>query len=211
MNTDDALVLLALAASIDNRKPSRAAGEQWAHALSDIPLDPDCKTAVTLYYGTAGDVGERRWLQPHHVRTIRASIRADRIDQSHALYEGQPSEGPAEFLDRRRAQLAAAAEGHLGTQPIRAALNGPPHPAVGEHLGHAVQYLPDLIRADLEATVPGWAKRAEKDELAIACPVELCRARPRRDCTRPTGARRKTSHPSRIDLWAAQQAQPHTA
>lgn len=212
MNTDDAKVLLAYAAAIDNRKPSEAAADAFADALADIPLDEDCRTAIATYYGTPLPGGERHWLQPHHVRSIRAAIRADRVTAAHPLYEGEPTETGSDFVARRRQQLAAAANGQLPAQPIRAALEGPPHPTVAAALGSAFQpvpgpYVPEQVRADLVAAVPGLATRyAHLPELAIPCPVPSCRARPRRPCHTPSGRELHAgSHPSRRDAYAAQQ------
>jgi hypothetical protein len=81
MNPIEAAQLLTHAAAFDNRKPSAAAAQAWAAALHDVPLDDDAIAAVARYYGCDDPQATgQRWIQPHHVRTHRKAIRAERLD-----------------------------------------------------------------------------------------------------------------------------------
>ena len=80
MNPTEAAQLLAHAAAFDNRKPSAAASQAWSAALHDVPLDDDAYAAVARYYGVEDpQASGQRWMQPHHVRTHRKTLREARI------------------------------------------------------------------------------------------------------------------------------------
>lgn len=82
MNKADAAKLLAFAAAFDQRTIGDADVHAWALALADLPWDDTAREAIAAFYGTTGPHGapeERRFIQPHHVRTGRARIRHDRL------------------------------------------------------------------------------------------------------------------------------------
>jgi hypothetical protein len=211
-------MLLGHIAAFDRRTIGEVDARAWAAALNDIPLDPDTLDAVARFFGTAPKDGEsQRWIQPHHVRTIRAGIRADRIAAAHLLHEAAPDETPAQFIAHRRQQLAAAGDGHIPPATIRQALTGPPHPSVAGAVravpplpsDQPPPYVPAMARDALVEAVPGFARDGHKHpELAVACPKESCRAQPWKPCKRPAGkGQRGTAHGSRQDAWAAGKAQ----
>ncbi|KAA6211757.1 hypothetical protein [Streptomyces filamentosus] len=73
-----------------------------AAALKNVPFDQDAKDAVVRYYSTTPKNPETRlWIMPHHVRDLRAKIRAERLENF--AYEGDPDETPKEYLARYRA------------------------------------------------------------------------------------------------------------
>lgn len=73
MTPTEAAALLAVAAGLDNRKPSAEAAESWAKALGNLPL-ADCREAVYAHYRESTE-----WLMPAHVsRRVRA-MRTERL------------------------------------------------------------------------------------------------------------------------------------
>lgn len=84
MDRSEAAELLAFAAAYDQRTVGRADVEAWAMAMTKatVPLDETTREAVVEYYtetppAEAGDMG-RRFIQPHHVVSIRRRIRTAR-------------------------------------------------------------------------------------------------------------------------------------
>ena len=125
MNANEAAELLAHASGFDNRKPSLAAAVAWASALHDIPLDADTKAAVAAYYTTPPqNPGDKLWILPHHVRTLRTKIRSARL--ANFQYEPIAGETVAEYMARYRGQVQAIASGHVPAPAGRPALAGGP-------------------------------------------------------------------------------------
>ncbi|MFI1796542.1 hypothetical protein ACH427_04175 [Streptomyces sp. NPDC020379] len=181
--------LLAHCAAFDNRQPSRAASEGWSAALRDVPFDEDALAAVARYYGTPPrDPGQRLWIQPHDVRTLRKTIRSERLENF--SYDGDPDESPQQYLTHRRHQLAAVASGRQPSPSARPALTGPPHPQLArflEGVGHTVE---NGSAAEQVAAVrrPG--------PLGRDCPT--CSARTGRPCRTP-GGKPRAAHRHRVD------------
>ncbi|MGW3072329.1 zinc finger domain-containing protein [Kitasatospora sp. NPDC001132] len=217
MDAIEATKLLAHAAAFDNRKPSKAASIAWAEALKDIPADSDAFAAVAKFYSQPsrdGDLDSTRWIQPHHVRTLRKEIRDERIPDGAFTYPlPAGSETGAEFVARRRQQIAAIADGRLEAEPIRQ-LTGGPHPSVADALT-GVGRMPEHVREALADALPGRKAREEArlrgdaDALAVPCP--WCQAAAGDPCKRRRGARgdkpgtwfhRTTAHPGRVDAAA---------
>ncbi|WP_181785370.1 zinc finger domain-containing protein [Streptomyces phytophilus] len=186
MTPDDAKQLLAACAAFDNRQPSAIAARAWAHALPDITLDNDAIAAVARYYGTPpAKPGDRLWIQPHDVRTLRAQIRAERL--ANFTYEPPPGDADPRYLERLRGQLDATASGTTAAPTTAPALEGGPHPDVAEQLEHVGRTVPDRDDPD---TPP--IKRP--GPLGIACPK--CAAPTGRPCRLPSGTERRP-HPAR--------------
>lgn len=134
MTPAEAARLLAAASAFDNRDPnSEAAAKAWAFALADIPLDDDAFAAVARFYSQPepnGEVGGRRWIEPHQFRAVRKKIRAARSSTGVLIDDGIPDETAAQFLARRRAAERAHGDGDMaGLTPLRmlgaAPANGP--------------------------------------------------------------------------------------
>jgi hypothetical protein len=197
----EAAVLLAHAASFDNRQPSEAAAEAWAAALHDVPLDNDAKAAVAAYYTTAPqNPNERLWILPHHVRTLRTKIRNARLENFQ--YEPLPDETVGEYLARYRGQVQAIASGRIAAPTGRLALEGGPSQG---------------FMAELEAR--GWegnrAVPGDEDEptvevidtvrrsgpLGVVCPM----------CAAEIGFPCKSSHATKKHPLGKPLAKPHTA
>jgi hypothetical protein len=206
----DAAELLALIAAFDRRTIGEADARAWSAALRDIPLDDDTRTAVADHYGVTNE-----WMKPAHVKQLRARIREARIGAAHPVYE--PPQGDyetgAEFTERRRAQLAAAADGTLPAQSITQALDAaPPREvlALVAGVGRSVDenqprpYVAPEVRAEARASLPN--NRAALVELAVACPNEQCRAGVRRLCKNSRGSELRNVHGRRRDAYAVEYA-----
>ncbi|MFJ6215100.1 hypothetical protein ACIQGZ_17450 [Streptomyces sp. NPDC092296] len=221
MNPSEAATLLGHIAAFDRRTVGEVDARAWAAALHDLPLDRDALDAVARFFGTPPkDPGGRRWIEPHHVRTMRTAIRAERIDAANLVHEPHPDETTSEFLTRRRAQLAAAGDGRIPPRPIRHALEGDPHPRVLKAIEGVIRivpplpseqpppYVPEMARRTLAESVPRYADRYLRwPELAVACPRPECRAKERNACRRPSGKPlREGTHPARRAAWVTQAA-----
>jgi len=204
MTPADAAELLTLCAAFDRRTIGESDARAWAYALRDIPLDDDTRDAVADHYGRT-----EAWITPAHVRKIRAGLRTQRIETAHPVYDGHPDESSVEFTERRRAQLAAAADGTLPSRTIGQALDAAPSRAVlalAAGVGRSVDdeprpYVAPETRAAIRKTLPG--RRAALVELAVACPNEQCRAAVRRLCKSSRGVELRTGvHGARRDAYA---------
>ncbi|MFE3049568.1 hypothetical protein ACFXIY_21250 [Streptomyces albidoflavus] len=202
MNAKEAAALLAHASGFDNRQPSVAAAQAWAAALPDVPLDQDARDAVAAYYSTPPqNPGDKLWILPHHVRTLRTKIRNARLENFQ--YEPRPDETTAEYLARYRGQVKAIASGAVAPPTNRPQLTGGPHrnftaelEARGWRPGRDV---PDSDEAALVDTV----RRA--GPLGVKCPQ--CKAALGRPCKQPggntkqpMGRPRRTPHAARTAL-----------
>ncbi|MEX2984557.1 hypothetical protein [Streptomyces sp. C36] len=189
MTPADAAELLALCAAYDRRTIGEADAHAWARALRDIPLDHDTRTAVAEHYARTD-----QWITPARVREVRARIRETRIGATHPVYDGNPEETGAEFVERRRAQITAAADGTLPTRTITHAIGAGPRRdvlALAASIGHAVDeperpYMPAAIVEQLAEQGFG-ARRRAFPELDVACPLHTCRARKGSRCKAPSG------------------------
>jgi hypothetical protein len=199
---DEAARLLAACSAFDNRQPSEIAKQAWAAALRDIPLDNDTFEAVARYYSAPAAPGEtgRRWIEPHHVRTTRSKIREERLGPTIPAYEPPPvPETGADFINRRRAQLQAIADGRETAIPI-GELTGGPHRTIAQQLASIGRTIPDdnepYMPADFREQV---GMEARPPELRIPCPKDGCKAPARQPCKTPHGRRRSQAHQARID------------
>lgn len=190
MNRTEAARLLLYAAAFDNRRPSEAAAQAWADALPDVPLDDDARAAIARYYATPPkNPDDRRWIQPHDIRTHRRAIRSARAE--HFVYTPPTDDNDPRYLDRYRRQLNAVASGQVPAPPALP-MRGAPHRNVTEALAGIGRPIPDEIDA---VRRPG--------PLGVECP--RCQAPIGRPCRLPgatqrtgIGKERPTPHPARI-------------
>jgi hypothetical protein len=192
VNRSEAAKILTKASAFDNRDPnSEAAATAWAEALTDIPADPDAYAAVSRFYSdsTGIEAGGRRWMEPHHLRTIRRKIRAERLGSSGAVvYDGNPDESPTEYLASRRQQIDETASGRIQVPSVLAAIG--PTPAngprpLGEEDIRALRQQKDLARfmRDGKANATATCEQRKRlvlqyDDLAqqlTKAPMELAR------------------------------------
>ncbi|MCA6093470.1 hypothetical protein LE181_15040 [Streptomyces sp. SCA3-4] len=205
MTPADAAELLALAAAFDRRTIGEADAHAWARALRGIPLDHDTRNAVAEHYAHT-----EQWITPARVREVRARIRENRIGAAHPVYDGNPGETGAEFVERRRAQITAAADGTLPARPITHAIGaGPKHDvlALAAGVGRSVDeeptpYIDPTTRAAMRKTLP--SKRPALVALAVACPRETCRASKNSRCKNGRGDVLGTVHGRRRDAYAVE-------
>lgn len=216
MTPSQAAKLLGHAAAFDRRTVGEAEARAWAAALEDVPADADTFAAVARFYGTPPRDGEgRKWLEPHHVRTIRRQIRGERHGETISAYvPGDPDETPHEFTSRRRAQLIAIGDGRAEPVPVRQLAGGPApsvaaalegrvrdvNAAVGDPGGRERPYMPERFREQV-------GLRPRPAELSVPCPPVDggCGARERQACITPRGKRRATVHTARQRALAAAQ------
>lgn len=219
MTPADAAELLTLCAAFDRRTVGEADARAWAAALNAIPLDDDARAAVARHYAETD-----RWITPAHVLQQRAKIRRDRLDRANVLYAGRPDETGAESITRRRALLAAVADGRIEPQTVpqalglapgtapRALTGGPARdPELEARLAAIGRTIPDEVAEQLRPFRPVRAQREAlarhglPDPLDVACPYERCLAPAGEPCRQGKNhaRRRSTPHPSRLEAATA--------
>jgi hypothetical protein len=182
VNAAEAVRLLAHCSAFDNRQPSEAAATAWAAALHNMPADQDAFAAIARFYGTPPPrPGERLWIQPHDVRTIRQQIRDERLTG----FRYEPAAGddnPERYLTNLRQQREAVASGRraaTGTPELA----GGPHPAVAARiaeLGTIGRHVPGGDEPD---------RPARRGPLTVPCPQ--CQAPLGRPCRTPGTAKKR--------------------
>ncbi|MFK3734033.1 hypothetical protein ACI2LJ_27630 [Streptomyces sp. NPDC088090] len=191
MNQREASMLLACCAAFDNRQPSDAAIQGWAAALHNVPFDQDAKDAVVRYYTTTPKNPETRlWIMPHHVRDLRAKIRAERLE-NFAYEPPDPDETPHEFLARYRGQLEAVASGAVPAPSTAPMLEGGPHPVLAELISGAVP----AVNADGATEHRPAVERRATGPLGVICPD--CNAAIGRPCKSSWRRKPRAPHPAR--------------
>lgn len=93
MTPAEAQMLLGIAASFDNRKPSEEAAIAWSHALNGYRFE-DCRDAIVTHYRASSE-----WLMPAKVIAEVKRIRSKRIEE-HAPLTPPPA---PEHLDEAEA------------------------------------------------------------------------------------------------------------
>ncbi|MFI1182593.1 hypothetical protein ACH4UT_23980 [Streptomyces sp. NPDC020799] len=221
MTPADAAELLALCAAYDRRTIGETDAHAWARALRDVPLDHDTRNAVAEHYGHT-----EQWITPARIREVRARIRENRIGATHPVYDGNPGETGEQFVERRRAQITAAADGTLPARTITQAIGVGPRRdvlALAAAVGHAVDapespYMPTDVAEQLAEQGYG-ARRRAFPELEVDCPHETCRARRNSRCKTPSGRelrdhthdKRQRAYTERVSRVMCQPPAPRTA
>lgn len=119
MHKSEASALLTFASAYDQRKIGAADVEAWALAMTraGVPNDESTRDAIVEYYtGTPpseeGEIG-RRFIQPHHVVSLRQRIRTERARR---LPMPCPNDAPGVSEgDEIRAIERAMADGRITT------------------------------------------------------------------------------------------------
>jgi hypothetical protein len=182
MNANEAAELLAHCSGFDNRQPSIAAAKSWAAALHDLPLDQDTRNAVAAYYTTPPQhPGERLWILPHHIRTLRSKIRSKRLENFQ--YEPLPDETVSEFMARYRSQVQAIASGRVAAPTGQLALAGNPSKEFVRELETRGWSVGRAVSDSDEEQLADTVRRA--GPLGIECPT--CAAAVGRPCKTPGG------------------------
>lgn len=184
----------------------------WATVLTDVPYDYAVH-AVGQHYANSPFTIRPADIASRWAADVRSRL-ARHTDPIPAVDPDDDATWRAQLLATRR----AVAHGHIEPTP-HAIAAGPPV-AIAEltaGIGRTVPrkdktcpYLPPALRADLAASIPGWAEReaarqaGDADLLSIVC--TWCRAEVGQQCRRrKTGKdragwhRRAQPHPSRAD------------
>lgn len=191
--TDNVLELLASANVLN--KLEEIGPDVWSAALGDLEY-ADCMHAA------ANLVRTHQWVKIADVRQAVHELRAARIEASAPVYEppqGDIFETGAEFIQRRRRQLQAAADGRLPPLASRPVLDGPPHPSVVGVLAGAFQEVPGET-GDAQPVDEAVATLRRRGALRVDCPE--CQARLGQPCK--TAYRKKhRPHPHAARIAAA--------
>ena len=117
MRKSEASEALTFAAAFDQRTIGNADVEAWALALAAVPWDDSTRQAIADYYSAPAadyDRDNRRFIQPHHVRTGRTRLRTDRLAR---VVEPAPNTvDGVDYCDELRALRRAIADGHIPDQ-----------------------------------------------------------------------------------------------
>ncbi|MFJ9029773.1 hypothetical protein ACIRQP_14815 [Streptomyces sp. NPDC102274] len=180
----------------------------WAGILTDVPYDYAVR-AVQKHYAKS------TWpILPADIATKWAATVRDRMLRD---VDPTPPVDPDNATAYRHALAAHRRAVITGQQPViehQALTTGPEAAEVEARMAKLGDYLTTEARDALAAYRPAAAARAsairagQPDALAVACPVETCRAYAGRPCTRPgRGGTRHTltegAHPSRTEAATA--------
>lgn len=201
MTPSEAAQLLGHCAAFDNRTVGKVDARAWSAALNDVPFDDDAVAAVAAFYGTPPkDPGQRLWIQPHNVRTLRSRIRSARLENFQ--YEPVADESPAEFLARYKGQVQAIASGSVAGPSGQPALEGGPSREFMRELearGWEGNRTVDGDERVVEAELIDSVRRS--GPLGIECPA--CQAAIGKPCKAPGASEKQPMGKPRL--------KPHTA
>jgi hypothetical protein len=176
--------------------------DAWHDVLGPYRLEDARQAAANL-------AGRQPFVSPGEIATEIRRIRDARIgDTPPAYLPPAGDETGAEYVARRRAQLAAIGDGREQPVPI-GALTGGPAPDVAARLRHMlarVGEMPDHIRTEITEATGGQygAVKARFPELAVPCPHPKCRALRHMPCKTERGReRRESTHDQRQAAYAA--------
>lgn len=175
----------------------------WAGILADVPYDY-ALTAAQKHYAKS------TWpILPADIATQWAATVRDRMQRDvDPAPPVDPDNEPA-YRAALAAHRRAVATGQQAPVDHKMLTSGPAAEEVERRLKALGQYIPTTVDEALAEYRPQRAARitairaGQPDALAVACPVETCRAAAKTACTRPgKGGRRHQlgqPHPSRID------------
>jgi hypothetical protein len=176
--------------------------DAWHDVLGAYRLDDARQAAANL-------AARQPFISPGEIVPEIRRIRDSRIGSDQPAYEPPPEgETGAQYIARRRQQLAAIGDGREKPIPV-GALTGGPAPEVAERLRHMlarVGEMPDHIRQQITADTGGvyGAAKARFPELVVDCPRADCRAHRGRPCHTPRGREmRNHTHDQRQQAYAA--------
>ena len=121
MTPAEAQVLLGIAASFDNRKPSEEAAVAWSHALDGLRFE-DCRDAVIAHYRTSSE-----WLMPTVIIREVRRIRGQRIKDfgNVPIPAGLDPDDEVQYRRYLRQAREAIADGRPLTTPEKPAVEAP--------------------------------------------------------------------------------------
>ncbi|MFJ9214263.1 hypothetical protein [Streptomyces sp. NPDC102264] len=176
----------------------------WAGILTDVPYDYALQSIHQHYASSTWPI------LPADIATRWAATVRDRMLRD---VDPAPAVDPDDATAYRTALAAHRRAVATGQQPPvehEALTSGPAAASVERRMAELGSYMPPSVAAALRPQRPVRAERERTiraglpDPLAVACPVETCRAYPGRPCTRPGhGGARHTltagAHPSRTE------------
>lgn len=106
MTPAEAQMLLGVAASFDNRKPSEEAATAWAVALNGYRF-VDCRDAIVAHYQRT-----REWIMPFDVIAGAKKIRNARI-AAHPVLTPPPDLSPVASIEWRKEAIRRIGDGEV--------------------------------------------------------------------------------------------------
>lgn len=212
MTLDETLELLAQIALVDDRvvkvdtAEQRAQVTMWAATLRDVPLAFAGEAVGRHYAESAWPIMPKdiaaRWRDQVRDRLSRSTGTFEPTDHPHV--DPDDDKGNA-YVAALRAHRRAIAGGDAEPVALRELM-----PAVGDRLGggRVAELVPanDTFGEVKQRLYPRRERPAGPPELAVHCPV--CGASAGRPCkTTGKGRPMKEPHPSRADVWHAQQTE----
>ena len=198
----------------DDQIERRAQALMWAGILAEVPYDFAIH-AAHQHYATS------TWpILPAEIATRWAAVVRDRMNRHTGTFEptAHPELDPDDITGYQhalRAERHAVVMGQRPPNELKAITAGPAAADVERRMAELGTYLPPHVRDVLKTYRPGAAERETAiraglpDALAVACPVDTCRAATGRPCTRPgrghTTRRLAQPHPSRTDRATAKE------
>lgn len=175
----------------------------WASVLADVPAQ-FAMQAVGIHYARSPYP-----IKPSDISTRWQAVVRDRMNRD---VDPAPPVDPDNETAYRHALAAhrrAVATGQQAPVDHKMLTSGPAAEEVERRMAALGSYMPPSVREALAPYRPAAAARVvairegRPDALAVACPVETCRAAAKAPCSRPgKGGRRYNldqPHPSRID------------
>lgn len=194
----------------EDPKERRAQILMWAGILADVPY-AYALTAAHRHYAKS------TWpILPADIATQWAATVRDRMQRDVDPAPPVDPDNEAAYREQLAAHRRAVATGQEPPVEHKALTSGPAAEEVQRRLAALGDYLPTTVREALAPYRPAAARRiatireGRPDALAVACPVETCRAAAKQPCTRPGKgqARHRLAgpHPSRVDAAAGRAA-----
>lgn len=191
----------------------RAQALMWAGVLTDVPHDFALQ-AAQQHYATS------QWpITPGDIAGRWQTLVRERMNRHNGTFEPRPDLDPDDvpgYLEALRQDRRAVVLGHQPPAPVKAITAGPAAAEAKRRIAALGDYLTTETRTALAPYRPTAAARLEAahtgqpDPLAVACPVETCRAPIGQPCQRPTRRHGRTRitgyHASRTDAAAQHNA-----
>ncbi|MYR73037.1 MULTISPECIES: hypothetical protein [unclassified Streptomyces] len=182
----------------------------WATVLADVPVQ-FAMQAVGIHYARSPYP-----IKPSDISTRWQAAVRDRMQRDVDPAPPVDPDNESAYRHALAAHRRAVATGQQPPVEHKALTSGPAAEEVQRRLASLGDYLPTSVREALAPYRPAAARRiatireGRPDALAVACPVETCRAAAGAACTRPgkgqTRHRLAGPHPSRADAAAASAA-----
>ncbi|MFF7146069.1 cell surface glycoprotein [Streptomyces nodosus] len=222
--------IAALLAYVDRLDPSRAPQtkaaarerlDQWAILLEHVPATAQHPDGADRSWD-ASRIAARHiatspyLIKPSDIGAPWETFRADLMNRHVGTFE--PTQHPEidpddetgnAYVRALRAERHAVATGQRTPDTHRAITAGPMAAQVKRRLAELGTYMPPSVAEALADYRPHRADRERlaaadlPDPLTVPCPYEPCRAPVGQQCRQGASRRRRTPHPSRLDVATA--------